>query len=45
MTLHEQVEPKTLCEILNGLTTIAATSVTIDEWVKKDAPEPVEAAA
>jgi hypothetical protein len=44
-TLHDEVEPKTLCEILNGLTTIAATSATIDEWVKKDAPEPVEAAA
>ena len=45
MTLHDEAEPKTLCEVLNGLSTIAETSATIDEWVKKDAPEPVEAAA
>ncbi|HTF57427.1 MAG TPA: hypothetical protein VK661_09365 [Planctomycetota bacterium] len=45
MILQEQGGTKTLCEVLNGLTTIAETSATIDEWVKKEAPEPVEAAA
>jgi len=46
LTLRQQeADARTICEALNGLTDVASTSRTIDEWIKKDAAEPVEAAA
>jgi len=46
LTLRQQeADARTICEVLNSLTDVASTSRKIDEWIKKDAAEPVEAAA